>query len=200
MKCLWLSSDTWCYINGLLLLVSQWTGSERCSKHGLKMNRLFFMNRFVGQQTDLEQYSKPYWQPMKGTKQWITASKKEVTLSQSRPVDSDLAEGWWGQCLRYYTRVNCNNQDDKTQEQLQVILHYPDQGDSERTTNLGYGRSLNCTRLIYVSGRWNFCQMLLLRFWADFAVLVLTPRSSIENWEYLLSFVPNKEELLFIWV
>ena len=33
-------------------------GREWCSKHGVKIDRLFFMNSFVGQQTDLEQYSK----------------------------------------------------------------------------------------------------------------------------------------------
>ena len=33
------------------------------------------MQGLVGQQIDLKQYSKPYWQPMKGTKQWKTVSK-----------------------------------------------------------------------------------------------------------------------------
>ena len=36
----------------------------------------FFTKRFVGQQIDLKQYYKPYWQPMKATKQWNTASKR----------------------------------------------------------------------------------------------------------------------------
>ena len=80
---------------------SQWTGWEWCGKHGVKTNRLFFTQGFVGEQTDVEQYSKPYWQPTKGT-------KKEVTLSQSRPVDSEHVEVWWGQCPRSHTKVNCN--------------------------------------------------------------------------------------------
>ena len=46
-----------------------------CGKRGAKINRLFDMQGFVGQQTDLEQYSKSYWQPKKRTKQWNTASK-----------------------------------------------------------------------------------------------------------------------------
>ena len=54
----------------------QWTGWKWCGKHGVKINRLLFMKHFVGQQTDLEQYSKFYWQPMKWTKQWNTASKR----------------------------------------------------------------------------------------------------------------------------
>ena len=33
------------------------------------------MQGFVGQQIDLKHYSKPYWQPIKGMKQWHTASK-----------------------------------------------------------------------------------------------------------------------------
>ena len=33
------------------------------------------MKGFVGQQTDLEQDSKLYWEPMKGMKQGNTASK-----------------------------------------------------------------------------------------------------------------------------
>ena len=41
----------------------------------MKINRLFFTQGFVGQQSDLKKYSKRYWQPMKRTKQWNTASK-----------------------------------------------------------------------------------------------------------------------------
>ena len=41
----------------------------------MKINRLFFKKRFVGQQIDLKKYFKPYWQLMKKTKQWNTASK-----------------------------------------------------------------------------------------------------------------------------
>ena len=37
--------------------------------------RAVFTQGFVGQHIDLEQYFKPYWQPMKETKQWNTASK-----------------------------------------------------------------------------------------------------------------------------
>ena len=33
-------------------------------------NTLYFTQGFVGQQIDLEQYPKPYWQPLEGTKQW----------------------------------------------------------------------------------------------------------------------------------
>ena len=53
---------------------SHWTGRNRCGKHGVKINRLFFTQGFVGQQIDLKK-SKPYWQPMKETKHWNTASK-----------------------------------------------------------------------------------------------------------------------------
>ena len=34
----------------------------------MKINRLIFMKSFVGQQTDVELYSKLHWLPMKGTK------------------------------------------------------------------------------------------------------------------------------------
>ena len=53
-------------------------GRNRCGKHGVKINRLFLVQCFVGQQIDLKKYSKPYWQPMKGTKQWKTASKRRL--------------------------------------------------------------------------------------------------------------------------
>ena len=33
------------------------------------------MQGFVGQQIDLKQHSKPYWQPRTGTKQWNAVSK-----------------------------------------------------------------------------------------------------------------------------
>ena len=58
-----------------IIVWSQWKGWKWCGKHRVKINRLFFTQGFVGQQIDLKQYSKPYWQPMKGTKQWNTASK-----------------------------------------------------------------------------------------------------------------------------
>ena len=58
----------------IIVVWCQWTGRKRCGKHGVKINRLFFTQGFVGQQIDLKQHSKPYWQPMKGTKQWKTAS------------------------------------------------------------------------------------------------------------------------------
>ena len=51
-------------------------------------NRLFFTQGFVGRQIDLKQYSKPYWQPMKGAKQWKTASKWKRLCHQTAPVDS----------------------------------------------------------------------------------------------------------------
>ena len=54
---------------------SQWMKWKWWGKHGVKTTRQFFMNGFVGQQTDLEQYSKPYWQPKEGTTQWYTATK-----------------------------------------------------------------------------------------------------------------------------
>ena len=59
----------------IIIVWSQWTGRNRCSQHGMKINRLFFPQGFVGQQIDLNKYSKPYWQPMKRTKQWNTVSK-----------------------------------------------------------------------------------------------------------------------------
>ena len=54
--------------------LSERDGSDG-GKHEVKINRWFFMKPSVGQQTDLEQYSEPYWQPMKEMKQWNTASK-----------------------------------------------------------------------------------------------------------------------------
>ena len=47
----------------IIVVWSQWTGWEWCSKHGVKIHRLFFTQGFVGRQIDLKQYSKPYWQP-----------------------------------------------------------------------------------------------------------------------------------------
>ena len=114
---------------------SQWIGWKWLVNHGVKINRLFFMQGFVGQQT--EQYSKPYRQPIKGTKQWNTANKWRWrchqagqsilnTLNQSVPQ-------WRGQCWWYHTNVNCNNQDDWTQSsckyfctiQIRVTVNAP---------------------------------------------------------------------------
>ena len=51
------------------------TGWGWINKHGVKINRLFFALDILSQQIDLEKYLKPYWQPMKGMKQWNTAGK-----------------------------------------------------------------------------------------------------------------------------
>ena len=77
----------------------------------------------------------------------------EETLSPSRPVDSEHAEALWGQSQCYYTKVNCSNRDDWTWEQLQVILHYPDQRNHKYTTDPTDGQSMSYRLLIYVSGR-----------------------------------------------
>ena len=65
----------------------------------MKINRLFFMKGFLGQQFDLKQYSKPYRQPMKGTKQWQAASKwsrhchqaGQLILSILKPCDVNVS-------------------------------------------------------------------------------------------------------------
>ena len=53
----------------IIVAWSQWMRRKWCGKHGVKINRLFFTQGFVGQQIDLKQYSKPYWQPIIGTEQ-----------------------------------------------------------------------------------------------------------------------------------
>ena len=100
----------------IIIVWSQWTGRNRCSQHGMKINRLFFTQGFVGQQTDLKKYSKPYWQPMKRMKQWNTASKWRRLCHQAGQLILQTLKAS-GQCLQYHTKVNYNNQDDWTREQ-----------------------------------------------------------------------------------
>ena len=110
-----------------------------------------------------------------------------MTLSQCRPVDSGHVEVRWGHYPQHHTKVNRYNRDGCTQGHLQLILHYPGQGNSEYAVDLGYGKSISCTLQIYVSGRWIFLSKITPRFWADFDELVLTPTSSIGYMErYLL--------------
>ena len=77
----------------------------------MKINMLFFTQGFVGQQIDLKMYSKPYWQPIKRTKQWNTVSKWRRLCHQAGQLILYT--------LKHYavnvsnTKVNCNNQDDK---------------------------------------------------------------------------------------
>ena len=59
-------------------------------------------------------------------------------------------------------KSECQNRDDWTQKQLQVILHYSDQRDSEYATDPTYGKSMSCTLLIYVSERRNFYQYYII--------------------------------------
>ena len=47
------------------------------------MSKPFFTQGFIGQQIDLKQYPKPYWQPMKESKQWRTASKWRRLCNQA---------------------------------------------------------------------------------------------------------------------
>ena len=104
-------------------------------------------------------HCKPYWQPMNRTKPWNTASKWWRLCHQAgQSILNTLA--LWGQCGWYHTKVNCNNWDDRTQEQLQVILHYPDQGDGKYVADPAYGNSMSSRLLIYVSGRWSSCRKL----------------------------------------
>ena len=56
----------------------------------------------------------------------------EETLSPGGPADSEDTEALWGQCQRYHTKVNCNNQDDRTQRvvasntvQIKVMTNTP---------------------------------------------------------------------------
>ena len=90
----------------IIVVRSQWTGWKRCSKQGVKINRLFFTQGFVGQQIGLKQYSKPYWQPMKGTKQWKTASKWRRLCHQAGQSILNTREALWGQC-RWCMRTHC---------------------------------------------------------------------------------------------
>ena len=101
----------------IIIVWSQWTGRNRCGKHRVKINRLFFTQGFVSQQIYLKQYSKPYWQPMKGTKQWKTASKWRRLCHQAGQLILYTLEALWGRCQQYHTKVNCNNRGDWTQEQ-----------------------------------------------------------------------------------
>ena len=60
-----------------LLFLREWDGSDKASINiNININWMFSTKYFVGQQTDLEQYSNLYMHPTKGTKQWNTASKR----------------------------------------------------------------------------------------------------------------------------
>ena len=98
----------------------------------MQINRLFFVKHFIGQQTDLEQYSSFLLVTNEGNEAVEHYEYMEMNLSPSKPVNSEYVEVWWGQCLQYHTKVNCKNIDNWTQEQLQVIWHYPDPGNVQR--------------------------------------------------------------------
>ena len=59
----------------LVNVQSEWVGWKWYGKLGVKGKRLYFMKHLLGQQINLEQYSKPYCQPMKGMKRRKTAGK-----------------------------------------------------------------------------------------------------------------------------
>ena len=82
-------------VNGKEAMRQAWSEDEQA----------VFTQGFVGQQIDLKQYSKPYCQPMKGTRQWKTASKWRRlchqagqsilnTLKPSEVNDGDIIQKW----------------------------------------------------------------------------------------------------------
>ena len=77
----------------------------------------------------------------------------EESLSPAGQLILYTLEALRGQCQQYHTKVNCNNRGDWTREQLQVILHHPDQGDNEYATYPAYGKSMSYRLQKYVSGR-----------------------------------------------
>ena len=126
--CLGLDLRDW---HTIIVLWFQWTGWKWCSEHGVKINRLFLKQGFVGQQIDRKQYSKPYWQPMKGTKQWNTASKwrrlchqvGQSFLNMLKPCEvnvGDTMQKWVAIIKMTGNKSSCKQ-----------FLHYPDQGDGE---------------------------------------------------------------------
>ena len=124
----------------------------------------------------------------------------EDTLSPGGPVDSEHAEAEWGQCRRCHTKVNCTNRDNWSQEQLQVILHHPVQGDGEYAADPAYGKSMGYRLLIYVSRRWNVRRKLPKdseQIYHSFD----TEKLNGKHREIFapLSFVPDKEDFSYIW-
>ena len=100
--CLGLDPRDW---HTIIIVWSKWTGWKWCGRHGVEINRLFFMQGFAGQQSDLEQYSKLYWQQMKGVKQWKTVSKwrrlchqeGQLIMNMLKPYEvnvSDTIQQW----------------------------------------------------------------------------------------------------------
>ena len=56
----------------IIIVSSQWTGRNRCSQHGMKINRLFFTQGFVGQQIDHRGHRGLYYDNWQCTMQPIT--------------------------------------------------------------------------------------------------------------------------------
>ena len=75
-----------------------------------------FTQGFVGQQIDLKKYSKPYWQPMKRTKQWNTVSKWRRICHQADQLILYMLQPCEVNVSNTIKKVNYNNQDDWTRE------------------------------------------------------------------------------------
>ena len=104
--------------------------------------------------------------------------------------------------LQYRMKVNCNNQDDWTQEHLQATLHYPDQGNGKHATKPAHGKRRSCRLMIFVSEWWNFFQILLqnseqILLGYDWHQKAHRKQREVST---RLSFIPDEEESSFIWV
>ena len=130
----------------IIVVWSQWTGKNRCGMNGLEINRLFFTQAFAGQQIDLKKSI------LNLTNQWRERSSGRLRVKGGDFVT--MRASWfctrWSLVRQYHTKLNCNNWDDWTREQLQVIVHYPDQGVSE-SINQSINQSINKTSIAPIS-------------------------------------------------
>ena len=115
-----------------------------------------------------------------------------ATSSQHGPVDSEHVEIWWGQF--------CNTRQ-KGISVIETARYKSIWGNSEYATDPGYGKTMTCRLLIYISRRWIFfvkncsqdsVHILLSCFWHD---LNRKHREIIGP----LLFVTYKEEFSFVW-
>ena len=123
--------------------------------------QVVFHEDFVGQQTDLEHYSKFYRLPMKGKQQWNTARNGGdfVTTRASR-----LWTHW--SLVRSVPAIP----DKRALQYLRWLdarafaIKFSYQGSGKYATDPRYGKHMSCRLQIYVSGRWIFCQIKLQNF------------------------------------
>ena len=182
----------------IIIVWSQWTGRKRCGKHGVKVNRLIFTQGFLEVNklilNNILNLTGNQW------REWSLGL--QVTPSPCGPFMLYTLEALWGQCQQYHTKVNCTNWDVWTREQLQVICIIQNKVTAIMP-QIPYMLKAQATDCWYMWAKDDIFIKIYSKLSSRFSRVSFDPEQLNRKHREVfgpLSFVPNKEEIGYIWV